>query len=626
MNWRLYKKLLAVYAAMLLLLSLLRVFFVARHFPSSASSTDVLRTLGIGVLVDSSVVSIAVFGASLLGFLLGKKAAVALLSVLATLTLTVNFVDVFYYDHYATRLDYSVASLFFANPSVNFKMLVHAYPIVWLLLGVVALMALSVLLLSRFLADVDFSVKRWVTLPVAALTFFALSFLYYGPPFWRLTTHSSLSVLNHASSNGVYTLVKSADNARIFRKSLFPFDEEQVENDIDANVSFCHTEGEERVASDVPTLRRRLNGDGIGARKNVVIIISESFSATETGVLGQDDRSYTPCFDALSDEGVLFTRCFSNGPRTHHGLVSTLSSFPSVIGNSLIRRRGTNNFFTVADALVREGYETNFIFGGDVTYDDMDDYLRQGSFANIYDVRDFSSWRFRNEWGVCDEDMFDFAIQKIKESKKPHLSVILTMSNHAPHDLPPYFAEKHPEVLSYEKPKSTLCYADYALGAFIDKMKALPDYDNTLILFLADHGEVYSDLDPQFRLFHIPALMLNSSMGAQRFAEVCSQMDFVPTILAEIGCREPYPCMGRNAFAADYQPFAIMKGYSEERFCYVDGKVVAWNADTDSSMSYRMGDDYTLVPTNEAVEEAKLSRLKSYLAFLSYVYNKGLYH
>ena len=126
MNLKLYKKLLAVYAAMLLLLALLRIFFVLRHYPESAATTDLLRTFGIGVVIDSCVVSFIVLGSFLFGIFLGKKTMVALLSLFSVLTISVNFVDVFYFDHYATRMDYSVVRLYFENTSVNFKMLAHA--------------------------------------------------------------------------------------------------------------------------------------------------------------------------------------------------------------------------------------------------------------------------------------------------------------------------------------------------------------------------------------------------------------------------------------------------------------------------------------------------------------------
>jgi phosphoglycerol transferase MdoB-like AlkP superfamily enzyme len=361
------------------------------------------------------------------------------------------------------------------------------------------------------------------------------------------------------------------------------------------------------------------------APKNIVIIISESFSATLTGVIGQDERSYSPYFDSICKEGVLFTNCFSNGPRTQHGIVSVMSGFPSVIGSSLIRRREAHAFFTIADAVSQEGYETYFIHGGNLDYDDMRDYLRQGNFQHIYGVEDFDTWRFKNDWGVCDEDLFDFAYQKIKEAKQPHLTVILTMSNHLPYDIPEEFAKSHPEVAGFQDMKASYYYADYAFGTFMDRLKTLPDYENTLVLRTADHGEVYSQEDRPFRMFHIPALLLNGSRCDTVFDAVCSQMDFVPTLLSEIGYKGAFPCIGRNLFAKDYQPFATMNNYDNLHFWMENGKVVTWDMMSDEARCYRMNSDYLLEPSDLPFD-TELQSMKSYLAFLSFVYQKGLYN
>ena len=56
---------------------------------------------------------------------------------------------------------------------------------------------------------------------------------------------------------------------------------------------------------------------------NVVIILMEAFAGSYTGVLG-DTNNITPYFDALSKEGVLFTRMYSSGTRTNRGLSGTL--------------------------------------------------------------------------------------------------------------------------------------------------------------------------------------------------------------------------------------------------------------------------------------------------------------
>lgn len=631
MNTSIFKRLLRYYGISMSILTVLRIVFIGVYHKPGMQFIDILKALGIGVIIDSSVMScciIACFLLALLVSLFAEKAGKKVLTISLTLALllvaTINVVDLFYYKYYNTRLSYNLVSYFFENFEENFNMLWESFPLLWVILGFIAMMFLTWLLVEWLFKDVKIR-ERWTAIPAVLLTFIALSFLYYGPPFWRLTTFSTEVMLNQAASNGTYTLAKSYSVMRHYHGDLYPFDEQEVLDEMDENLAFIRSQEETPVASMVPTMRKFSQPKELESPKNVVIVISESFSATLTGVVGQDERSYSPCFDSICKEGVLFTHCFSNGPRTQHGLVSVLSGFPSVIGSSLIRRRETNAFFTIADALKSEGYETCFIHGGDVDYDDMRDYLCQGNFRTIYDVDDFETWRFKNDWGVCDDDLFDFAFQKISENKQPHLTVILTMSNHMPFDIPPFFAELHPEVAGFQDSKASYYYSDYAFGSFIDKMKTLPDYNNTLILRIADHGEVYSEADHQFRLFHIPALLLNSSHGDTIVDAICSQMDFAPTILAEIGFKGSFPCIGRNLFASDFQPFATMNSYDNHHLWMQNGKVVAWDMMSGEAKCYRMNDDFLLDPSEQPCEE-ELNNMKSYLAFLSFIYQKGLYN
>lgn len=630
MKTTLYKRLLRFYGISMAVLTLLRIVFIGVHHKTGLPIPEILKTLGIGIVIDSSVMSCCIVACFLLGLLaslFSEKAGNKTLTISLTIALlsvsAINVVDLFYYKYYNTRLSYNLVRYFFENISENFKMLWNSFPLFWIILGCIIALILLWMFVERLFKDAQIR-QRWTIIPAVILTFGILSFLYYGPPFWRLTTFSSEVMLNQAASNGAYTLAKSYSVMRNYHNDLFPFDEQAVLHDLENNLAFLRSSEETSVSSIMPTMRKFKQPNELAAPKNVVIVICESFSATLTGVIGQDERSYSPYFDSICKEGVLFTHCFSNGPRTQHGLVSVLSGFPSVIGSSLIRRRETNAFFTIADALRPEGYETNFIHGGDVNYDDMDDYLKQGNFQHIYGVDDFDNWRFKNDWGVCDEDLFDFAFHKISEAQKPHLTVILTMSNHLPFDIPPYYAESHPEVLDFQDSKASYYYADYAFGTFMDKMKTLPDYENTLILRIADHGEVYSQADHQFRLFHIPALLLNGSRHDTVFDAICSQMDFVPTILSEIGYKGNFPCIGRNLYAKDYRPFATMNTYDNLHIWMENDKVITWDLMTDEAKCYRMQDDFLLEPS-ELPTEPEAKKAKSHLAFLSYIYQKGLY-
>lgn len=632
MRTALYKRLLCYFGISMCTLSLLRVIFICVHHEAGMRFMDILKALGIGVIIDSSVMSCCVIVCFLLGILvafLNEKAGKRVLTIgLTTAFLSVaalNVVDVFYYGYYNTRLSYNLVRLFGENPWENFVMIWKSFPLLWIIIGCIVAMVLIWLLVERLFREVQMRQQVGHTIPAVLFTFGVLSFLYYGPPFWRLTTFSSEVMLNQAASNGAYTLVKSYSVIHKTHGDMFPFEDQEVKEDMAKNLAFICSKEETLVSPMAPTLRKFNEPNILETPKNIVIIIGESFSATLTGVVGQDERSYSPYFDSICKEGMLFTHCFSNGPRTQHGIVSVMSGFPSVIGSSLIRRRESNAFFTIADAVRQEGYETYFIHGGNLDYDDMRDYLRQGNFQHIYGVEDFDTWRFKNDWGVCDEDLFDFAYQKIKEAKQPHLTVILTMSNHLPYDIPEEFAKSHPEVAGFQDIKASYYYADYAFGTFMDRLKTLPDYENTLVLRTADHGEVYSQEDRPFRMFHIPALLLNGSRCDTVFDAVCSQMDFVPTLLSEIGYKGAFPCIGRNLFAKDYQPFATMNNYDNLHFWMENGKVVTWDMMSDEARCYRMNSDYLLEPSDLPFD-TELQSMKSYLAFLSFVYQKGLYN
>ena len=53
-------------------------------------------------------------------------------------------------------------------------------------------------------------------------------------------------------------------------------------------------------------------------------------------------------------------------------------------------------------------------------------------------------------------------------------------------------------------------------------------------------------------------------------------------------------------------------------------KVVTWDMMTDEAKCYRMTDDFLLEPS-ELPCDSETKAMKSYLAFLSYVYQKGLF-
>lgn len=167
-------------------------------------------------------------------------------------------------------------------------------------------------------------------------SFFALSFLYYDGPFWKLTSYSASPLLNQMSSNGAYTFIKSIAQNSIYKKTLTIFPEIADSTAINFVKNISLHDDEISLSNKFPT-QRKFKSLAIQHKKNIVIIICESFSASQIGILG--GRKLSPRFDQWSSKGILFTHCYSNGPRTHFGLTSVVAGFPSIIGSSLIRKK-----------------------------------------------------------------------------------------------------------------------------------------------------------------------------------------------------------------------------------------------------------------------------------------------
>ena len=98
-------------------------------------------------------------------------------------------------------------------------------------------------------------------------------------------------------------------------------------------------------------------------RKNVVVIILESFSRVFTG-LGKG-KSYTPFLDSLSRHSIAYTDAYANGLRSNEGIPAILSGIPSMMQGPIITSVYSNNKFTsIAGLLAEEGYQTAFFHGG----------------------------------------------------------------------------------------------------------------------------------------------------------------------------------------------------------------------------------------------------------------------
>ncbi|WP_287371376.1 sulfatase-like hydrolase/transferase, partial [Mesorhizobium sp.] len=78
-------------------------------------------------------------------------------------------------------------------------------------------------------------------------------------------------------------------------------------------------------------------------------------SAEFMGTFGNPKR-LTPNLDRLASEGLLFTEMRATGTRTVRGLEAIALSVPPTPGQSILRRPGNDNLFTIGSVFQDSGY------------------------------------------------------------------------------------------------------------------------------------------------------------------------------------------------------------------------------------------------------------------------------
>lgn len=296
---------------------------------------------------------------------------------------------------------------------------------------------------------------------------------------------------------------------------------------------------------DIPTLHLQVPKHKRKQPLNLVIILEESLGAEYVQSLG--GRPLTPELEKLSQKGLWFSRLYATGTRSVRGIEAIVTGFPPTPARSVLRLNlSQNGFFSLASLLKRQGYTTQFIYGGDSRFDNMKGFFLGNGFDRVIDEKDFRKYVFRGTWGVSDEDIFDRTHQELlAHSDKPLFTLVFTVSNHPPFEFP------DGRIDLQGKRKNTIenavRYADYALGRFFDRAQNAPYWKNTVFLVVADHEDkVPSDDLVPVKYFHIPALIIGPDIKPGVYDKVSSQIDLPPTILSMMGIESSHPMQGHD--------------------------------------------------------------------------------
>jgi phosphoglycerol transferase MdoB-like AlkP superfamily enzyme len=322
--------------------------------------------------------------------------------------------------------------------------------------------------------------------------------------------------------------------------------------------------------SNSPIARIEQNDSRVG-KKNVVLVLMEGMSAYKTGRF-EPQKKLTPFLDSLSNVGLFFPNFFSCGIHTCNGVYGTLFGFPSLMAIHPLSNVASSNLYFdgMPSTLKKNGYTNLFFCTHDDQFDNMNYFLMRNGIDKMFGAKDYPASMRENVWGINDEYLFDFALRKtdsLAETGNPFFSTILTISTHPPHQTPKLtkFKPKSLQVIDqvYE-------YADFALQKFLKSCAEKKWFDNTVFIFVADHGiNLPSNLEAPLSFNHVP-LIIYCSDTSFKPAEVESfgmQTDIYPTVMSLLGISFLNNTMGVNLLKHQ-RPFAYFS--QDNRLCVIN--------------------------------------------------------
>jgi phosphoglycerol transferase MdoB-like AlkP superfamily enzyme len=462
----------------------------------------------------------------------------------------------FAYD--STRLN-AIALNFLSDASISLKMIWQSYPVIWICIGMILVIwQLAKLFKKLHLrveeknSETEIFQRNWY----AAALFITVMGIYgsvsskplkWNDAFVMQDNFRSYLSLNPLQNFFTTLRFRKPDENFTGLEKYYPELSEMLALNKNSN-NFIRT-----VSPGIRSLE---------SKPNVVLVLCESFSMYKSSMSG-NKLNTTPYFQSLTDKGVFFDRCFSPSFGTARGLFALLTGIPDV---QLAKFSTQNELASDQHTIINDfkGYEKMYFLGGSSEFNDFNTLLKNVNGLKVYDEPYFKLPKV-NVWGISDKDLFLQANEVFKQQRKPFFAIVQTADNHRPYTIP-----KEDEALftkeialdtlqkygfESQEEYNAFSYMDHAIQTFMNKAKSEPYFDNTIFVFVGDHGvagnasALYSKVWTEQRLtaehipllFYAPKLLLPAKKN-----DIVSQLDVLPTIAGLSGIHYTNTTLGRD--------------------------------------------------------------------------------
>lgn len=570
----------------LIVSQLVRVtFFIWQYDEVSFNLFTLLGTLLTGLFFDFGTVSFIAFPAIIYYTIfpnkwIGSWVDKILIWFFTFLTIFilvfVFFAEITFWDEFKTRFNFiAVDYLIYTHEVVaNIE---QSYPLPLLISGVLisTFLILFIFYKRKYFQNTftqKASLKQRLVIVATAFTsclFFTL-FITNNQAEWSSNRYNA-----EISKSGIYSFFAA------FRNNQMKYDEFYTSIDNDKAFTIVRNKLKEensRFKNNNLSIHRTIldTTKNDEPHKNVVFILVESLSGSFMKEFG-NEKNITPFLDSLAQKSIFFDNLYATGTRTVRGMEAVTLCIPPTPGQSIVKRPENQNLFTVSNVFKSKGYNSNFFYGGDGYFDNMNAYFGGNGFT-IYDrgrgsvlsdkikttrnnIND-DEVTFENAWGICDDDIYSKMLKVADEhynSNKPFFNFVMTTSNHRPYTYP----DNAIDIPSGTGREGAVKYTDYALKKMFEKAKNKPWFKNTVFIIIADHCASSAGKDEiDVANYHIPAFIVNlPEYQNQKIKKQCSQIDIFPTFFSLLHWNYESDFFGNNILASTFEERALLGTY-----------------------------------------------------------------
>lgn len=575
------KLLLKIYLLNLLFFTIYRlIFYISNHSPDlTIPYADIILAFKLGLEFDISSFSwIALLTWIIwsLGYFLNKRGIYAVgFNFFLGCQLLYHFIciaDIPYFKQFGSHLNNN-AFLWNDNPKFVFGLIFGSfsywgYLLLFVIFGII-LFKISRQLFKSF--QKQLSLQEQPKESKALLIFLLIGGLIVagarGQVTERTGIHEGIAIV---SQNSFVNQIAINPNFTFWKSMLYNYNSKPYQ--IPKNIDECIAYTRNYLNIDSPyekSITRYINDTAVKPNSyNVIIVVMESMSVYKMGYYG--GKNLTPNLDKLNKESVFCNHFFSSGIHTFNGLFSTSTGFPSILSEKALMSYVKKPFEGLGSLLSANGYETYFYTTHDPHFDNMAGFFKLNHFKHFISQHDFDDSQVESTLGVYDHVLLDRLIETTnkRKSNKPFMAMLMTATDHGPWNIPTNISYKPNGATPQE---NCTLYADWAIGRFMDQAKKQSWYNNTLFLFLGDHGlSMAHTYEMPLSFNQVPFIIHNPKLfKADTITSPCYQPDVLATVMGIVG--KPYT---NNTFGINIlkekHPFVVFS--ADDKIGCIDNK------------------------------------------------------